>query len=275
MMRSVLGISASLFALVFYQPSFSSEEPAIPIIDLMVENIQQKHPDFRIVKTIEDYPERYNANIPIDITTIRSDGREDIRALITLHDGKTGAPVESCYAPCVLHKSYGQPALASVYKDGYFSLPREIEDRDVLLEHSGFWDDKYKISLGLNYKFAQYQKYLCAKKFGNLPKDDKDTTPCYRIPPMIPQVDFSGYCRVAFDISKEGSTKNFRIKECSDPAFEIPSQLTVILWAYHPKVERGEAVERPGVDTKLIYEVTDYDGHLLDEKGERVEEEAE
>ena len=41
MMRSVLGISASLFALVFYQPSFSSEEPAIPIIDLMVENIQQ------------------------------------------------------------------------------------------------------------------------------------------------------------------------------------------------------------------------------------------
>ncbi len=272
MIKFILGSGVGLLALTHFQPSYASDASGVPIVDFMVEQLQQKYPDFRIVKTIEDYPERYNANIPIQITTTRSDGRKDIKALITLHDGTTGTPVESCYAPCVLHKAYGQKAFASVYKDGYFSIPLGIDDRDVLLADSEYWNDKYEISLGVNYKFAQYQRVLCAKKFKNLPKEDKDTSPCYRIPPMIPQVEFSGFCRVAFDVSKEGSTKNFRIKECSDLVFEIPSQMTVGLWTYHPKIERGVAVERTGVESKLVYRVTDYDGHPLDEKGERVSE---
>jgi len=252
-------------------PVFANDGVPETLAAFYVSHFQNRYPGFRIVKTIETYPERYNATIPFDVTTSLSDGQRDLRALITLHDGSTGEPLESCYAPCTLHKSHGRRAFVVAYKYGYLPLPVTIDDPEDMLKFSRFWDGKYQIHMGINYAKAARKAKSCDREFAKLPKTDSEARPCFRHPPLVPQVEYSGYCKVAFDLTVTGRTENLRTTDCTDPVFETPSLMTVSTWKYHPKIERGVAVPRKGIESKLRYDITDYDGHLLDQDGKRVD----
>jgi len=251
---------------------FAQENPDIE--KRFVEEMQIKMPDFRIVKRLEAFPERYNASVKLPIRASTPDGSKTNRALITLHDAVTGEPLESCFTPCTLNKSPGRSVFVLPYKYGYFTLPNEIEaDPAAMRVKYPFWDNEYEVKLGPNFRKAYMRGKICEAKFAKMERTDRDAEPCYRMPPPVPDVNYSGYCKVTFDVSPKGTVKNAKTTECSDEIFEITSLVAVGAWKYHPKIDRGMAVTRTDVETKLRYDITDFDGRLLDEQGNRGEAE--
>ncbi len=270
-MRLLFAIFASAIFLV--SPFELSAQVSNTFEAKFVEELRLKYPDFRIVKKMEVFPERYNASVDLHIRAATPDGSNSNRALVTLHDATTGEPLESCFTPCVLHKSPGRPVFAFPYKYGHFTFPYEIEfDPGGMKAKYPYWDNDYEVQLGPDFHKAYFRKVMCEREFKKMDRSDRDAEPCYRMPPPIPPLNYSGYCRLEFDVTSKGNVTNDRIIECSDSAFEITSQIAVRAWKYHPKIERGMAVTRPGVKTKLKYDVTDFDKTLLDENGKRVEE---
>jgi hypothetical protein len=249
----------------------ASDSPLEPAENDLQEFIQEKLPDFRIVKSMERFPERFNASIKLNIVTTRVEDGRPMTSLVTLYEGTTGEPLESCHTPCVLHKEPGRMVHIFPHRHGHLPLLHTIDiDPSEMAREEENWDGIYGISLGPDYRKAQFQKRTCERTFAAQPKTDRDAKPCYRTPPFTPQIDFSGYCKMEFDISRQGNTQNINVKECTDPIFEVPSRIAISMWKYHPKVERGVAVSRPDVVAKVRFDITDYDGHLLDHDGERV-----
>jgi hypothetical protein len=129
-----------------------------------VEHLQMQMPDFRIVKKMEDFPDRYNASVKLPIHAATPDGSKTNRALVTLHDAVTGEPLESCHSPCTLHKSPWRSVFVFPYKYGHFTFPNEIEkDPAEMMRAYPSWDNKYEVKLGPD---------ICAEKCArlNLPK---------------------------------------------------------------------------------------------------------
>lgn len=235
-------------------------------------HIQTKFSDFRIVKKPESYPERFNASVELHIRAASPTGETDNRALVTLHDGVTGEPMESCYTPCTLHKSTGRKVFVFPYKLGHFTFPYEIEaDPDEMRAKYAHWDDDYEVKLGPDFRDTYKRSAQCSAEFAKMERTDRDAEPCYRMPPPVPEVDYSGNCVVTFDVTPEGSTANAKAS-CTDAAFRMTSLIAVDAWKYHPKIDRGVPVTRSGVETRLRYEITDFDDWLLDENGNRVDE---
>jgi hypothetical protein len=238
-----------------------------------VEHIQLQHPDFRIVKKFEDFPERYNASVELPIIATTTGGDKTNRAFVTLHDGVTGEPMESCLTPCTLHKSPGRSVFIFAYKRGYFTFPTPIQaDPSEMHELHPYWDGRYAAKLGTNFGEIRMQSRLCERKLLKMDKTkDADAVPCYRTPPMVPAVNYSGECQLVFDVSAKGRVENAKATECSDQIFAGPSLFAINHWSYIPKIERGVAVPRPDVKTRFRFDVTDFDGTLLDRNGNRVE----
>lgn len=263
----------SLTLPVFLIPSLAHAQTVSEFETRFVDEVKSHFPDFRIVKKMEDYPVRYNASVELPIVAATPTGSIAERALVTLHDGKTGVPLESCFTPCSLHKSPERPVFVFPYKLGHFTFPNEIEaDPDEMRRLYSYWDNEYEVKLGPDYRRAFIKRKLCEREFERMERVDQDAKPCYRIPPPLPNVNYSGKCKVVFDVSPSGLVENAKSTECSNPVFKGPSLFVVSQWTYFPKVERGMPVTRTGVRTTLKYDVTDYDGTLLDENGERVEE---
>lgn len=266
-------VIALLVSSLAAQAQTSGSKKVNPMEAQFIEFVKSKHPDFRIVKKIEPFPERYNASVELPIKASTPSGSTTERALVTLHDAVTGEPMESCYTPCSLHKSPGRPVFVFPYKFGHFTFPSKIE-ADPLEMHEiyPYWGDEYQVRIGPDFRKAHLQGKLCEAEFAKMEKTDRDAMPCYRMPPHAPPINYSGYCKTAFDITPKGKVTNARVTECSDKVFEISSLVTVRAWKYHPKIERGVAVSRPGVQTRLRYDITDFDGTLLDENGNRIED---
>lgn len=233
--------------------------------------IQEKLPEFRIVKSTEPYRERFNASVELEVDTTRVEDGEALPSLVTLYDGATGEPLESCNTPCVLHKEPGRMVHIYAYRNGHLPLLRTIDmDPSDLKLAEPTWDGVYKISIGPDFRRAHFKKLNCEKTFERQPKTDRDATACYRSPPFVPPVDFSGYCRMGFDVSDKGDPTNIKAIECTDPIFEVPSRVAISTWKYHPKIERGVAVLREDVRTKMRFDVTSYAGDLLDQNGKPI-----
>ena len=273
MMKSIW-LSFSVAGFAVGAPMMASAQDSNTSEAQFVDKVRLKHSDFRIVKKIEDFPVRYNASVKLPTIATTSDGVKTNRAFVTLHDGVTGEPMESCFTPCTLHKSPGRKAFLFAYKRGYFTFPTFIQDDPAeMREEYPYWDGKYRVKLGPNFRKIRMQSKLCERKFSKMDKtEDADATPCYRTPPPVPPVNYSGYCRVVFDVTAKGRVENAKTSECSDKIFEGPSLFAVNRWFYIPKIDRGMAVSRSGVKTKLRFDVTDFDNILLDENGDRVEE---
>jgi len=218
-----------------------------------IENgIQIKFRDFRLVRKVEIFQERFNATNTIEVSS------DPVGAVATLHNIRTGEPLESCKTPCELNVDYTTTYILMFYKYGhlphYFPVGNGDEIKDV-------W-------LGKNYVDLERKHINCRKAFKGTKMTDSDAEPCVRVPPIMPQeAQKSGHCNIIFDVSKEGRPKNIKANYCTEPHFESPSIEAVTWWFYNPKVERGSAVERVGVKTKMSFRLNDEDGRIIDEEG--------
>jgi protein TonB len=88
---------------------------------------------------------------------------------------------------------------------------------------------------------------------------DRDIIPLVRINPDYPPRALSrgiqGWVIVEFTISATGTVKNPRVVDSSNSIFDDAALKAISRWRYNPKVEEGVAVERVGVQTKLVFQL--------------------
>jgi protein TonB len=88
---------------------------------------------------------------------------------------------------------------------------------------------------------------------------DRDIIPLVRINPDYPPRALSrgiqGWVIVQFTISATGTVKDPRVVDSSNSIFDDAALKAISRWRYNPKVEEGVAVERVGVQTKLVFQL--------------------
>ena len=88
---------------------------------------------------------------------------------------------------------------------------------------------------------------------------DRDVVPLVRIEPDYPmrarQRQLEGWVAVVFTISKVGSVKDPVVHSSSHTLFSEPALRAVRKWKYNPKIENGEAVERPDVRVVIDFKM--------------------
>ena len=88
---------------------------------------------------------------------------------------------------------------------------------------------------------------------------DRDIIPLVRIVPDYPPRALSrgleGWVIVQFTITATGTVKDAKVVESSSSIFEKAALKAILRWRYNPKVEEGVAVERRGVQTKLVFQL--------------------
>jgi len=87
---------------------------------------------------------------------------------------------------------------------------------------------------------------------------DSDTVPLVRVEPQYPerarQRGIEGWVQIEFTISAAGTVKSPRVVGYKPSTiFNRAALRAVRKWKYNPKIEDGEAVERPGVKIKLVF----------------------
>ena len=88
---------------------------------------------------------------------------------------------------------------------------------------------------------------------------DRDIVPLVRINPDYPPRALSrgiqGWVIVQFTISATGTVKDEKVVDSSNKIFDEAALKAIARWRYNPKVEEGVAVERKGVQTKLVFQL--------------------
>jgi periplasmic protein TonB len=88
---------------------------------------------------------------------------------------------------------------------------------------------------------------------------DRDIVPLVRINPDYPPRALSrgvqGWVIVQFTISATGTVKDAKVVDSSNEIFNDAALKAIARWRYNPKVEEGVAVERKGVQTKLVFQL--------------------
>ena len=88
---------------------------------------------------------------------------------------------------------------------------------------------------------------------------DRDIVPLVRINPEYPPRALSrgiqGWVIVQFTISATGTVKDQKVVDSSNKIFDDAALKAIGRWRYNPKVEEGVAVERRGVQTKLVFQL--------------------
>lgn len=236
------------------QPALAQGNPYFQNVKAYEKLIQEKHPDFRLVINEETFRERPNATQPLKITTAPS------RAVVTLNDLISGEPLETCTSPCTLMRQPGREYVVTAFILGFIPEVRSTPDDDTI------GDDSLDIIFGINLFDALKQQRECRNDFLKADKVDGDASPCFRVPPqMPPSAKTSGHCRMRFDLNKYGQAKNISPLSCTDDIFAPMSTFAMQMWMYNPKVERGVAVPRTGIETKLTFRLTDEAGNLIPE----------
>jgi len=91
---------------------------------------------------------------------------------------------------------------------------------------------------------------------------DTDIVPLVRVPPIYPvraqERGIEGYVILRFTISPTGTVKSPIVLD-SKPShiFDRAAIRALKKWKYRPKIEDGKAVERPGVEVKLTFDLDD------------------
>jgi protein TonB len=89
---------------------------------------------------------------------------------------------------------------------------------------------------------------------------DADVIPVVRVPPQYPlrasERGIEGWVELEFTISKLGTVKDPTVLNSSPSSiFDRAALKAIRRWKYNPKIEDGEAVERPGVKVRLKFEL--------------------
>ncbi len=97
-------------------------------------------------------------------------------------------------------------------------------------------------------------------KLGISGGSDTDPLPLVRIPPDYPpralERGIEGWVIVRFTITQTGSVKDPQVVD-SQPkrVFDEAALRSIVRWRYNPKVEDGQAVERVGMQTKIVFQL--------------------
>jgi protein TonB len=87
---------------------------------------------------------------------------------------------------------------------------------------------------------------------------DRDVIPLVRINPDYPQGPLTrgveGWVQLQFTITPVGTVKDAIVVD-ADPegVFDAAALKAIVRWRYNPKVENGAAVERVGVQTRIVF----------------------
>jgi len=91
---------------------------------------------------------------------------------------------------------------------------------------------------------------------------DRDVIPLVRINPDYPQRavirNQEGWVQVQFTITAIGSVKDAVVVDAEPKdVFDAAALKAIVRWRYNPKVENGVAVERIGVQTRIVFNLDD------------------
>src|SRR5687768_11207713 len=89
---------------------------------------------------------------------------------------------------------------------------------------------------------------------------DRDVIPLVRIPPEYPpralQRGLEGWVQVQFTITATGTVKDPVVVDAMPKnIFDDAALKAIARWRYNPKVESGVAVERVGVQTRIVFQL--------------------
>jgi protein TonB len=87
---------------------------------------------------------------------------------------------------------------------------------------------------------------------------DRDVIPLVRInpdyPPSALRRELEGWVQVQFTITPAGSVKDAIVVDAEPKdVFDDAALKAIVRWRYNPKVENGAAVERVGVQTRIVF----------------------
>jgi len=87
---------------------------------------------------------------------------------------------------------------------------------------------------------------------------DRDVIPLVRVNPDYPQSaitrQLEGWVQVQFTITPTGTVKDAIVVDAMPKdVFDDAALKAIVRWRYNPKVENGAAVERVGVQTKIVF----------------------
>ena len=176
---------------------------------------------------------------------------------------------KSCETPCQFNvkpnKAYD--LVAAVPDGGYFDLPVEFPTErhfggSDYLDVKVFFNlaDPDLTSIGLLTEIEPERKY---------PPGEKPPLPIIRLPAHFPDnVEKSGHCNLTFDVTAKGRTTNLSAT-CTDEIFRSHSLESALKYRYRPQaVKTGDDytyVYTEGMETKVVFRVTDENGEIIPE----------
>ena len=90
-----------------------------------------------------------------------------------------------------------------------------------------------------------------------LEASDGEYLPIVKVAPVYPRRAQSrgveGYCTVEYTVTKNGTTMNPQVVDCSSSLFERASIEAALKFKYKPRVINGEAIDVPGVRNRFTY----------------------
>jgi protein TonB len=93
------------------------------------------------------------------------------------------------------------------------------------------------------------------------PPEDRDAVPVHRVQPRYPADAMAraitGTCHVRFTVGADGSPTDIEPLDCHSLLADS-SVRAIEQWRYLPKIVDGVAVDRPGVETALVFQIQDY-----------------
>jgi protein TonB len=90
---------------------------------------------------------------------------------------------------------------------------------------------------------------------------DRDVIPLVRVNPDYPQSalrrELEGWVQVQFTITAAGTVRDAIVVDAvPKEVFDDAALKAIVRWRYNPKVENGAPVERVGVQTRIVFQLT-------------------
>lgn len=228
--------------------------------------IRGQAPEYRLLRDVEALPplegQTKEISIILSDTDLERVTRPNMPPLIaTLHDRRSGRPLDNCQAPCTLHTPTVPPGIITFYRYGSRSWYTPAESYV-------YYDNSAPVYLGFNEVEHQIERDRCAEEFEGIKmlETNRSAEPCVRVPPrMPPEAEHSAYCMATFNISHFGEVMDARVEECTAQIFCEPRLEAIRRWIYYPKLQYGEVRESYGEENKMSYRLTDENGLLIAE----------
>lgn len=222
-----------------------------------VQMMRKEYPKFNFVYNVDpSYPPIFGANRTVDLNVANHND-----ATAAVHDAETGEVVFACQLPCSARLASRTDYFVSFRADGHIPeisfLSMDYPAGAVL--HAYFGPNLYEHAKTVVQCWTDH-------KAAGFP--DIEATPCSRFGPSVPHgAERSGHCYVQFDVAPTGWLTNTQVLSCTEPHFENGAKQVLDWWYYTPETQLNQPVTRTGLETKLVFNVTDEFGNVIDDDG--------